>query len=758
MSAGNSRPEKWTALRSVLPELLQDIPEQTGDPLERIGYLWEILVGEKLAGHTRITKVTEKTLTVQVDGHEWLGPLKTLEKQILDGLHSAIKRSRFTRIHYEIGPVSPRTRSLNRKPIRMSTTHTPTIPHTPAPVDTASLERIRDPELRGTLRRLAHKLRFVALALTAIAGLSNCSTMGQPALPGLVGGGEATDFENSYAVRHISKLNEQNPGKFRDPRAYYHFLMDLKFEREGDFDQAVKHYARVVELEPYNESFHAHLMVLYLRTGQLDKAMEVGEKGMRSFPGNARIHTIVGDILYSRGRYADALDHFRKVTELAPKNPRAYLMAGAALRQMKRFEEAKEWLHQATMIDPANTLGYYYYGKTLMDLGDLRGAEEKLSKSVALRPSMIEARTCLAVVLEKMEKYQDALTQYRILNKLDPGNTALNEHYEALNTAWDPLAETLAPGAPIQPVPLPEPNIHRLIAIIFYQQVMYLEAIEEFRLVLAQKEDREVRFTIAKIYEVLGRPDKAIQEIEAYRRGAADPDSVEILLKLARLYGLEENMARSVELLSKAVEQDPHNHRLYHAMTLAYMSLNRNEEALKTINRAIALNQNHDAYYFEKGALLERMGRYEEAIESMKKALELNPNHSNAHNFIGYMYATRNIELDKALYHLEQALTIQPRNGYFLDSLGWIYYKKGQPEQALAHIKRAMIYTEPDPVLYDHLGDIYFSLEQIGEAQKAWKTSLVLTRQRLENPSGEIPDPEKLQEKIRKAEQLLQAE
>ena len=63
-----------------------------------------------------------------------------------------------------------------------------------------------------------------------------------------------------------------------------------------------------------------------------------------------------------------------------------------------------------------------------------------------------------------------------------------------------------------------------------------------------------------------------------------------------------------------------------------------------------------------------------------------------------------------------------------------------------------MVYAQPDPVLYDHLGDVYFSMDNTTEARKAWKTSLALTLKRLEDPSGEIPDPKTLREKIRKAE------
>ena len=66
-----------------------------------------------------------------------------------------------------------------------------------------------------------------------------------------------------------------------------------------------------------------------------------------------------------------------------------------------------------------------------------------------------------------------------------------------------------------------------------------------------------------------------------------------------------------------------------------------------------------------------------------------------------------------------------------------------------------MVYAQPDPVLYDHLGDVHFSMDNVTEARKAWKTSLALTLKKLEKPIGEIPDPDKLRDKIRKADQLM---
>jgi hypothetical protein len=54
--------------------------------------------------------------------------------------------------------------------------------------------------------------------------------------------------------------------------------------------------------------------------------------------------------------------------------------------------------------------------------------------------------------------------------------------------------------------------------------------------------------------------------------------------------------------------------------------------------------------------------------------------------------------------------------------------------------------------LYGHLGDIQFSLKNYIEARKAWKTSLFLTIEKIDEMDSELPDPEELKRKIRKVE------
>ncbi len=74
---------------------------------------------------------------------------------------------------------------------------------------------------------------------------------------------------------------------------------------------------------------------------------------------------------------------------------------------------------------------------------------------------------------------------------------------------------------------------------------------------------------------------------------------------------------------------------------------------------------------------------------------------------------------------IEKAVKAEPKNAAFLDSLGWVLFKLGQPKEALPHLLKAIeLNEEPDATLYDHLGDVYAALNQPAKAREAWEKSV----------------------------------
>jgi Flp pilus assembly protein TadD len=53
-------------------------------------------------------------------------------------------------------------------------------------------------------------------------------------------------------------------------------------------------------------------------------------------------------------------------------------------------------------------------------------------------------------------------------------------------------------------------------------------------------------------------------------------------------------------------------------------------------------------------------------------------------------------------------LEIRPNDGYFIDSLAWVYYRMGEYQRAEAEIRRALSFIPDDPVILEHTGDILF--------------------------------------------------
>jgi Tfp pilus assembly protein PilF len=126
-------------------------------------------------------------------------------------------------------------------------------------------------------------------------------------------------------------------------------------------------------------------------------------------------------------------------------------------------------------------------------------------------------------------------------------------------------------------------------------------------------------------------------------------------------------------------------------------------------------------------------------MDAMRKVISLDPKHSNALNYLGYTYADLGKNLDEAERLILEAMKYKPDDGYITDSLGWVYYKKGEYEKALEYLQKAIGIVPDDPIMLEHLGDAYLKLNDKTNALKFYKKSL----------EHKEKDKEELEKKIR---------
>ena len=161
--------------------------------------------------------------------------------------------------------------------------------------------------------------------------------------------------------------------------------------------------------------------------------------------------------------------------------------------------------------------------------------------------------------------------------------------------------------------------------------------------------------------------------------------------------------------------------------------------------------------WFSRGSMLERQKKFDEAEKEFRRVLERNPNNAAALNYLGYMFADRNVKLAEAEKMIRKALEQEPGNGAYLDSLGWAQYRLGKYAEAEGSLKQAVEKVPRDSTIQDHLGDVYLKMGRLKDAITAWEKSM----QAWQNASAaerEGLDMAKVQKKLEGAKTRLSKE
>jgi len=215
----------------------------------------------------------------------------------------------------------------------------------------------------------------------------------------------------------------------------------------------------------------------------------------------------------------------------------------------------------------------------------------------------------------------------------------------------------------------------------------------------------------------------------------------------------------------------------YH-LALALAELGDADEALAVAERAV--KQGADAWRLDtrlgKVSVLERLGRWDDAVEVCRKLpdefdapadrlriryalagalwgakryaaaeaelraiLEADPDHAGACNDLGYHLADQGRDLDEAERLVRRAIAAdradrrrsgdpEGENAAYLDTLGWVLFRKGDPAGAKAWLEKAAALPEgaTDPTVWDHLGDVCFRLGDRAKAKGHWEAALAL--------------------------------
>ena len=534
-------------------------------------------------------------------------------------------------------------------------------------------------------------------------------------IAGLVLGGTPMGLQAANSLDGVQITPERSADS-----AYGSYLAGLYARALGDSRSAAAFYGEAIAHDPSNLELKRKAKGARVHARLEQEAVALANDIGASEPNDGLVPLTLAIAAIRDGRFDEA-DKWLDDVPLSGMNillqpvSKAWVRVGRgdgatavdALETLRRSEQSKTFrlYHQALIHDltekPAEAEAAY---RELVDDRDTRtlGAVKAFATFLLRAGRRDEAVALIDEYLEP-ESTSAAVEDARNVLAQDPPPPAVASAAQGVAEALNGAVRFMAR------------NGDRETATIYARLALYLSpGMDEIRVIIGNLEESAQQWEAA---------------IETY--AAVDPETpfgwnarLRIAATLRRLDRTNESMAMLRDL---ADEREERTDALIQLADLL-RSEERWRDAAAAYTRAIERSgppsETNWGYYYSRGIAYERAKKWPDAEKDFLQALALQPDQPQVLNYLGYSWVEQGLNLDRARGMLERAVDLRPRDGYIIDSLGWVLFRLGDFDGAVVHLERAISLQPTDPVINEHLGDAYWRVGRTREARFQWERAL----------------------------------
>jgi tetratricopeptide (TPR) repeat protein len=582
-----------------------------------------------------------------------------------------------------------------------------------------------------------------------------------------------TQGEFKQAVKALVKALACPDLKERPDLAHQlHFDLALLYERLGKAEKAAAAFTEAVKLLDHTEALREQIVLraaeiherigrIWVQAHKYDEAVAAFRKAQEVYPeGAGRLNFNLAQVCQEEGKYAQALDYLDAYLKLQPQGTEAYDLKVTLLGKLGRAAEVVPWLEQAAEADRYNVRLKMLLARAYAEARLADRAEKVYADLAAQSPAS--------------EVYQGLFRVYKGEPKLGMGK-ALILFDRTVATARD--AQNASQGAAVAQM--------RCMLVALRDDKDLAQALLQAAgsVVAGTKFQSGTLQTLAMLADHCGAPEQAERYYRGALKetGGSDEKGKPVLYNglikvLWKLHKYAEVVEACRDALRVAKDADC---VVYHSeLARALTRLERFEEALREADSAITLASVTDRLGAKclRVRILTEAGQYDRAEKEtqallrdhtlpgevlelryllsavysaakqlgkaeaqLAECLKLDPDNATLNNDLGYIWADQNKNLKQAEEMIRKAIELDrrsrrsglatpsgekdaPDNAAYIDSLGWVLYRKGDVAGARRELERAAGLPDgEDPVIWEHLGDVYLRLDLRERARGAFE-------------------------------------
>ena len=512
------------------------------------------------------------------------------------------------------------------------------------------------------------------------------------------------DFENEDYERALDNLTAAHL-TLSDDAGINYALSDV-YLAMGDFSNAAYYGQLAATADPENKWYHLQLADIYRQSGRAESAMEAFNNALTHHPRDVDILYMKANTYIEFGELLKANELFDRIIEIRGPEFEIHLRKFQNFNALQKRDAALKELEKMREINPGNLTTLHTISQYYLELGD----------EVSARETLLDARD---------------------RNPRDPQTLILLAEIFINNMEWQNLGETFI--SMIEDPLINPTQKMELVSFIYHQQQRYPN-----EPVLAEQAESAIRtfsnsepsygpaqLIAAEFYLQRNELEPALETLK--RVNETVPEESEAWSQRMQILFSMQRYDEVIELSSEANEQAPNNAFIQFFTGASYMMNDQPEMAEKWLSEATnapARRNFRSIVYGSLGDVKTDLDKWEEAVEAYETALRLDSNNHNAMNNYAYYLSVRGERLDYAQQMAERAIALEPVNAAYLDTIGWIHFKKGNYEDARKYIKMSIETGDASAEVYEHMGDVYKALDDEEEARNWWKRALEMDPER----------------------------
>ncbi len=579
-------------------------------------------------------------------------------------------------------------------------------------------------------------------------------------------------FQNcSPVVKVTEKVETQNNSGLssseKKNRALEYFINGGVYESQGNYEAAVTQYERALQYDTSAGIFYT-LAKNYFYLNKLSSALSNAQQALLFDSTKIEYYDLLSEIYNYGNQKESAIITLEKAFQVDSSNLDINFKLARLYEQDKPNQAIKIYNRILSQIGPDWTV-LRRVAELYERLGNNEGAIKSLEKLLSLDPANVPLKKMIIEFNSRTGNFDRALELVNEIIELMPFDSEARELKARLLVSkndWQGASKEFD-------YLLDQPDVN-LDAKINIGANYFNKAITDstflplaksfFEKLDKDTSDWQIKMYLGAIALSEGNDSVAIDNFKFVTQNANW--NVEAWIRLGGLYFDNKKYDESEKVMKEAIKSFPEDFYVNLILGLSLAQQSKYSDSEKYLKKSTLLNptdisalsaygytlsqikEEEKSIFYLKRALeikpddvqligtlamiYNGMQSYEISDSLYERALELSPDDPLINNNYSYAFATRGINLERALNMVKISIQADSLNSSYLDTMGWVYYQLGNYQEAKRYLEKAIEVGGKSSVMLDHLGDTEFKLGNTERAIELWKNALELEPTKIE--------------------------